>query len=78
VQAIAIAAMQHDPNESASQTVFSKQPLMTVNSILQAFCFDYHPSQVGKRALKLELLTYHDIHDNLLKVILNRLEAKIE
>jgi len=27
--------------------------LLTLNNTLRDFCFDYHPSEVGKRALDL-------------------------
>jgi len=29
------------------------QKLISINNILQALCFDYHPSSVNERALKL-------------------------
>lgn len=57
---------------------FESQSLVTVNNIVQALCFDYHPTQVGKRALRLEQLNFHDVQEAMLAIILNQIKVRLQ
>ena len=51
---------------------------MTINSILQALCFELHPANVEKRAFKPEQIEFDGVHDKFLDILMRRIDLKLE
>ena len=52
--------------------------LLSLNNVLRDFCFDYHPSEVGKKGLALKSIDWQNLHELLLKEICNRFKEMKE
>ena len=48
--------------------------ILTLNSLLQRLCFDYHPSQSDSRNFKLNAIDFGNAHDGLLQALLRRID----
>ena len=59
-------------------SVFENQPLVTINSILQALCFELHPANIEKRAFKPEQIEFDGVHDKFLDILMRRIDLKLE